>query len=111
MGKTSILSAAGTFGRPGIVKIEPVKATIKPAPAEILTSFIVISKSVGAPSLVKSSEKLYCVLAIHIGKLPKPKSVIRLISSKASGKNFAPFPPYILFTIVDILFSIVSCNS
>ena len=48
---TSIRSAAGTFGRPGIVMISPVRATINPAPAEILRLRTVTSKSVGAPSL------------------------------------------------------------
>ena len=32
---TSIFSAAGTFGRPGMVMMSPVRATMKPAPAEI----------------------------------------------------------------------------
>src|SRR5699024_189572 len=43
---TSILSAAGTFGRPGIVMISPVSATTKPAPAEIFRFLTVTSKSV-----------------------------------------------------------------
>ena len=49
---TSILSAAGTFGSPGMVMISPVRATMKPAPAEILRLRTVTSKSVGAPSFV-----------------------------------------------------------
>ena len=67
---TSIFSADGTFGSPGIVIISPVNTTIKPAPDEILTFLIVISKSFGAPNFVASSEKLYCVFATQIGKLP-----------------------------------------
>ena len=31
---TSIFSAAGTFGRPGIVMMSPVSATTNPAPAD-----------------------------------------------------------------------------
>ncbi len=41
-GTSCILTADGTLGRPGIVRIAPVKATMKPAPAERLTSRIVI---------------------------------------------------------------------
>ena len=33
-GLTAIPSAAGTFGRPGIVMMSPVLQTTKPAPAE-----------------------------------------------------------------------------
>ena len=31
---TSICSAAGTLGRPGMVMMSPVRATMKPAPAD-----------------------------------------------------------------------------
>ena len=65
---------AGTFGRPGMVMISPVSATMKPAPAEILRFLTVTSKSVGAPSFVWSSVKLYCVLATQIGQLPNPRA-------------------------------------
>ena len=34
---TSMRSAAGSFGSPGIVNTSPVSATMKPAPAETLT--------------------------------------------------------------------------
>lgn len=37
-GISSILTAAGTLGRPGIVKIEPVSGMMNRAPAERLTS-------------------------------------------------------------------------
>ena len=67
---TSIFSAAGRFGRPGIVMMSPVSATMKPAPAEILRLRTVISKFFGAPSFFGSSEKLYWVLATQIGQLP-----------------------------------------
>jgi len=45
----SICSAAGTLGRPGIVKIFPVLTTINPAPAFTLTSDTLILKFLGAP--------------------------------------------------------------
>ncbi len=67
---TSIFSAAGTFGRPGIVMISPVSTTTKPAPAEILQFLIVMVKPLGRPSNVGSSENEYWVLAIQIGRLP-----------------------------------------
>ena len=41
----SILFAEGSFGKPGIIIISPAKATINPAPAESLISFIVKEKS------------------------------------------------------------------
>ena len=47
---TSIRSAAGTFGSPGIVMISPVRTTANPAPAEIFTFFTVTVKPSGAPS-------------------------------------------------------------
>ena len=55
----SILSAAGAFGSPGIVIISPVKTTIKPAPAERVTSRTVILKFSGLPNFVGSSEREY----------------------------------------------------
>ena len=57
-----------------MVMISPVNATINPAPAEIFKFLTVTSKSVGAPSLVWSSVKLYCVLATQIGQFPYPKA-------------------------------------
>ena len=47
---TSIFSAAGTFGRPGMVMISPVSATMKPAPAETFRLRTVTVKPSGAPS-------------------------------------------------------------
>ena len=46
---TSIRSAAGLFGRPGIVIIEPAIATRKPAPADTYASLIFILYPVGRP--------------------------------------------------------------
>ena len=47
---TSIFSAEGTLGRPGMVMISPVRATMKPAPAETFRLRTVTSKPLGAPS-------------------------------------------------------------
>ena len=49
---TSIFSAAGTLGRPGMVMMSPVRTTRKPAPAETFTLRTVMVKPSGAPSLV-----------------------------------------------------------
>ena len=72
---TSIRSAAGDFGRPGMVMISPVRATRKPAPAETFRFRTVTVKPSGAPSRAGSSEKEYCVLATHTGILSKPRAV------------------------------------
>ena len=64
---TSMFSAAGTFGRPGIVMMSPVSATMKPAPAETFRLRTVTVKPSGAPSSFGSSEKDYCVFAMQIG--------------------------------------------
>ena len=46
----SINSAAGFLGNPGISMIVPAIATRKPAPADNLTSLIVILNPVGHPN-------------------------------------------------------------
>ena len=58
-GVTSIRSAAGEAGSPGIVRISPVSATTKPAPALTFTLRTVTRNPLGAQSLDGSSEKLY----------------------------------------------------
>ena len=63
-------SAAGTFGKPGMVMIEPVRATTKPAPALTFTSRTVTVEPSGAPRTVWSSVKDYWVLSMQIGSLP-----------------------------------------
>ena len=45
-----MFSAAGCFGKPGIVMMLPVSATTKPAPADTFTSRTVMRKPRGAPS-------------------------------------------------------------
>ena len=67
-----ILLAAGTFGNPGIVIIDPQTTTTNSAPDDNLTSLICISWFTGAPLSLGSVEKLYCVFAIQTGKCPWP---------------------------------------
>ena len=73
--RISIPFAAGTLGSPGIVIIEPVSATINPAPADTLSSLTVMVNPVGAPSSVASSENEYWVFATQIGSLSYPSFV------------------------------------
>src|SRR5579864_9012238 len=68
----SMLLAAGTRGRPGIVMISPHTATMNSAPADSLISRTPRIWSSGAPLALGSVEKLYWVLAMHTGKWPKP---------------------------------------
>ena len=49
-----------------MVMMSPVKATMKPAPAETLSFLMVTVKSLGAPIRLALSEKDYWVLAIQI---------------------------------------------
>src|SRR5437764_2033272 len=67
---TSILSAAGTLGRPGMVMISPQTATTNSAPAANRTSRTLTTWSVGAPLRSPLVEKLYWVLAMQTGALP-----------------------------------------
>ena len=67
---TSTPSALGLRGRPGMVAMSPASATRKPAPAEILTSLMVILKPRGRLSSVGSSDRERWVLATHTGSLP-----------------------------------------
>ena len=95
--------AAGTLGSPGIVMIAPHMTTINSAPLESRTSLIGIVWFEGAPFKVGSVEKLYCVLAIQIGKSPYPSfsncfnwSIILLSATTSSAS-------YISLAIVFIL--------
>src|SRR5437660_6178891 len=67
---TSIESAAGTLGSPGMVMISPQIATTNSAPAESRTSRTVTVWPSGAPLTSGLVEKLYWVLAMQIGRLP-----------------------------------------
>ena len=62
------MSAAGTFGSPGIVITDPQTTTTNSAPEDNLTSLIGISWFDGAPLFLGSVEKLYWVFAIQTGK-------------------------------------------
>ena len=70
-----MLSAAGRLGKPGITITSPVRHTRNPAPLATRISVTLIVKPVGAPSNAGLSDKEYCVLAIHTGKLSRPHSL------------------------------------
>ena len=89
----SMFSAAGCLGRPGMVIIFPARATTKPAPALIRRARTVRVKSFGAPSFFASSERLYCVLATHTGRLPKPRPSSSARSCSAWGVRETSAPP------------------
>ena len=61
--------------------MSPIKTTTNPAPLFSFTSVTVILKSVGAPSNFALSLNEYCVLAMHIGKLPNQFFSIKAIFS------------------------------
>src|SRR5438552_2789487 len=67
-----IRSAAGLLPSPGIVMMSPASATTKPAPAAGTMSRTCSVYPLGAPSFEASSEKEYCVLAMHTGVSPSP---------------------------------------
>ncbi len=67
---TSIDAVRETFGRPGISIMLPEIATINPAPAESDASMTRKVHPVGAPKILGSSVKEYCVFAMQIGSLP-----------------------------------------
>ena len=88
-----MLYAAGFLESPGIVIIEPVMATINPAPADTYISLTVISKSLGLPSFVASSESEYCVFAIHIGSSEYPCLLRLFISFSTFNVYLTPLAP------------------
>lgn len=57
----SIFSAEGILGKPGMVIISPVMATMNPAPAETFKLRTVITNPSGAPKRAALSEKEYWV--------------------------------------------------
>ena len=67
---TSIFSAAGTLGRPGMVMMLPQMTTTKPAPVARRTYRTFIRKPVGAALRAALSLKLYWVLAMQTGRPP-----------------------------------------
>ena len=76
-----------------MVRMFPVSATTKPAPAETVTDRTDTVKPSGAPSFAGSSEKLYWVLAMHTGSLPKPSASSCSICALASADRRMPAPP------------------
>ena len=89
----SIDSAAGFFGNPGIVMIDPVTATRNPAPADSLTSRTVTVNPDGLPSSDGSSESEYCVFAIHTSRSSFPNSWICARSFSACSVYVTPDAP------------------
>ena len=104
---TSIFSADGTAGNPGIVITSPVKATIKPAPADTFRLRTDILKFSGAPVFDASSVNEYCVLAIQTGNPPKPCSFICFSCFTAEPVKSTPSAWYIRLAIDPIFCSTV----
>src|SRR5205807_7076860 len=67
---TSMASAAGTLGSPGMVMTSPQIATTNSAPADSRTSRTFTTWSLGAPLELGLVVKLYWVLAMQTGSLP-----------------------------------------
>ena len=84
---TSIESAAGTRGRPGMVMISPQIATTNSAPAESRTSRTLMVWSVGAPLASALVENVYCVLAMQTGacRSPCPRTRLELVAHRLVG--------------------------
>src|SRR5659263_724430 len=101
----SIFSADGTDGNPGIRIIEPALGTIKPAPEESSTFRMRVVKSRGLFLVVWSSDRDFCVLAIHTARLSKPSSLIFFNCSLASRVYSTFRAPYINVAMVSIFFS------
>ena len=90
---TSIPLEAGCFGRPGMVMISPMRATMKPAPMDGLNSRTVTVKPCGRPRSEALSESEYWVLATQIGSLSHPFSSNVLICLLADGEYSTPSAP------------------
>ena len=75
-----------------MVMMSPVRATRKPAPADTFTFRTVTVKPLGAPSRPGSSEKEYWVLAMQMGRSPKPRSVSCFTCFLAAGVRTTPSP-------------------
>ena len=88
-----------------MVMMSPVSTTMNPAPAQIFTSFTVTVNPSGAPNFVGSSEKEYCVLAMHTGHPAKPRRVSRSICFFAAGSTVMSRPRYTRCTTARILSS------
>ena len=64
----------------------PTKGTMNPAPALHRTSPMGSVNPSGAPFRSASCENEYCVLAMQMGKFPKPCSVNMAIFASASSE-------------------------
>ena len=73
-----------------MVMMSPVSATRKPAPAETFRFRTVMVKPLGAPSLAASSEKEYCVFAMQMGSLSKPRASSSFICFLAPAVSSTP---------------------
>ena len=73
---------------------------MKPAPAQTFRLRTVTSKPLGAPSREASSEKEYWVLAMQMGRLPKPRSVSCLACFLALAVSTTRSPWYTRVTMV-----------
>lgn len=95
----------GLFGEgPGIVMILPITTTTKPAPAERRSSRTVIVKPEGAASSEASSEKLYCVLAMHTGQAAKAARVqLRKLLFCGGGKHHVRRAVYVFAYRADLV--------
>ena len=67
---TSMFTADGTFGSPGIVMMSPQIITMNSAPAARRTSRTFTTWPEGAPRSCGSVENEYWVLAMQTGSLP-----------------------------------------
>src|SRR5947207_16003618 len=90
---TSTPSALGLRGRPGMVVMAPASATRKPAPAQILTSLMVILKPRGRFSSVGPPHRERWVLATHTRTLPNTSASAReLCQSTVFGYSTSHAP-------------------
>jgi hypothetical protein len=67
---------------------------MNPAPAQTLKARTVTLKPSGAPSRAGSSDREYWVLAMQMGRPPKPRSKSPLACFSAAGVRITPAPPY-----------------
>ena len=75
-----------------MVMMSPVRATRNPAPADTLRLRTVTVKPSGAPSRLWLSEKEYWVLAMQMGRSPKPRAVSSAACFLAAGVRTTPSP-------------------
>ena len=92
-------------------EMAPRETTMKPAPADTYISLTCTLKPLGAPSLVASSEREYCVFDMQTGSLPRSGSASYCaIRRSAFSEYSAPAPPYAPLTIASI-FSLIGASA